>query len=272
MALGLMFMQTCFAEQSYVVKHFQSQARYQFGHELLELALSKVDKKYTINAFDRYPINEARGEKMLINGDFDVQWLSTSAAREENLIPIKIPIYKGLLGLRLLLVKKQNKAKFSHIATVEDLRKYTGGHGSHWSDLSVYPANQLPVHTNSNYDSLFLQLANDRFDYFHRGLNEIWREYLKHKDKLEIADNVMLYYPHPVYYFVNKNKPELTNDIKKGLNIALNDGSYKALFFKQHGNNIEKGNLKSRTVITLVNPDIPKGTPKINTDWWLPKP
>ncbi len=82
----------------------------------------------------------------------------------------------------------------------------------------------------------------------------------------------MLFYPYPVYYFVTKNKPELAIDIKKGLKIALDDGSYKALFLERQNKNIKKGNLKSRTLITLKNPNLPKGTPKINTDWWLPKP
>ena len=268
LALGLQaYGQT---NSAYQITHYQSQARYHFGHDLLVLALSKLDQPYTVNAFSDYPVNEARGEKMLLEGKFDIQWLSTSRYRESKLIPIKIPIYKGLLGLRLLLVTKENKEKLSQIRTLKDLRQYTGGHGSHWGDLPVYAANQLPVHPHAQYAALFLQLADNRFDYFHRGLNEIWEEQAKYSERLEIADSVMLYYPHPVYYFVNKDDETLAAHIKSGLEMALKDGSYKRLFLKHHESMIKKSRLDERQLILLKNPILPKGTPTINTQWWLP--
>lgn len=254
-----------------VVKHYQSQARYAFGHKLLLLALSKLDKSYKIEAFTEYPINEARGEKMVLNGDFDLQWLSTTQPREDKMIAIKSPIYKGILGLRLLLVTKQRKQLLGQIRTLNDLQQYTGGHGSHWGDLPVYAANGLPVHTNANYEPLFLQLKDDRFDYFHRGLNEIWSEKEQYKETLDIADNIMLFYPQPVYFFVNKDRPKLAADLKAGLAKAQKDGSYKALFLDHHNDYIQKGNLNTRTLIRLNNPTLPANTPDIDTHWWLPK-
>ena len=258
------------ASSSNTITHYQSQARYSFGHELLVVALSKLDQPYKVHAFSDYSVNEARGEKLLIEGKFDVQWLSTSSFRESKLIPIKIPIYKGLLGLRLLLVTKENKEKLSQIRTLKDLQQYTGGHGSHWGDLPVYAANQLPVHPHAQYKPLFRQLAENRFDYFHRGVNEIWEELARYLDRLDIADGLMLYYPHPVYYFVNKDDETLAAQITTGLNMALKDGSYKHLFLKHHKQMISKSRLADRQLILLKNPILPKGTPTINTQWWLP--
>ena len=208
---------------------------------------------------------------MVIAGKFDIQWMSTSNYREEQMTAIKMPIYKGILGLRLLLVKKRNKEHISQIKSLADLQKYTGGHGSHWGDLPVYKANALPVHTNANYEPLFLQLANERFDYFHRGLNEIWNEKERYDDSLDIADNIMLFYPQPVYFFVSKSNPKLAIDLETGLKIALEDGSYKMLFLEHHQDYIKKGSLKNRKLIRLINPILPINTPKIDTHWWLPE-
>ena len=84
--------------------------------------------------------------------------------------------------------------------------------------------------TDKSVDSIFKMLKLGRIDYFHRGLNEIWGELSTHKETLKIADNVMLFYPLPVYFFVTKSRPELAKKLEKGINLALEDGSFKTLF------------------------------------------
>lgn len=110
-----------------------------------------------------------------------------------------------------------------------------------------------------------------RIDYFHRGLIEIWGEYQAHKDTLNIADKIMLYYPLPVYFFVSRHKPSLAKKIHQGLQLALEDGSFEALFKAEIGPYSEKGKLGSRRLISLINPDLPPDTPHIDTSWWLPE-
>ncbi len=254
-----------------VVKHYQKQARYQFGADLLHLALSKLNTPFEIITQDTQGVNEGRGELLVISGELDLQWVSTSNGREENMIPIKIPIYRGMLGLRLLLVTKLNYPTMSKISSLSQLREFVGGHGSHWLDLPVYKANELKVKTYGNYQTLFAQLEHNRFDYFHRGLNEIWQEQLNHADKLKIAGNIMLFYPHPVYYFVNKDRPKLAKKIEEGLKMTLMDGSFKKLFLSAHNDIIKKAQLAKRKLIVLKNPVVPSNSPKLNTQWWLPK-
>jgi len=100
---------------------------------------------------------------------------------------------------------------------------------------------------------------------------EIWSEKEQYKETLDIADNIMLFYPQPVYFFVNKDRPKLAADLKAGLAKAQKDGSYKALFLDHHNDYIQKGNLNTRTLIRLNNPTLPANTPDIDTQWWLPK-
>lgn len=258
-------------DEPLLVRHYQHQERYSFGQELLELALSNIDKPYKIIPPTRQSVNEARGELQVINGKLDLQWLSTSKERENKLIPIRIPVYQGLLGLRLLLVKKDNHHTLSQIRTLGDLRQYTGGHGQHWQDLPVYAANHMPVKAYGEYHALFRQLIDGHFDYFHRGINEIWAEQKRYQSELKIADNIMLFYSHPVYFFVSKHRPVLAKDLKKGLRKALKEGTFKKLFLMHHKDFIDQGKLQSRHLIRLKNPNIPKNNPIMDTDWWLPK-
>ena len=259
------------ASDQFAVRHYQHQDRYEFGEKLLKLALSNTGKPYHIIEPKGQTVNEARGELLVIQGDLDIQWLSTSQEREDKLIPIRIPVYRGILGLRLLLVTNENHQELSKIRTLEDLRKYTGGHGLHWQDLPVYKANQLPVKTYSEYNALFRQLENQRFDYFHRGINEIWGEHKRFNKTLSIADNIMLFYAHPVYFFVSKHRPALANDIKKGLRKALKEGTFKRLFLGYHQDMLDKADLRNRTLIRLKNPVVTDNNPIMQTDWWLPR-
>ncbi|MFD2230215.1 transporter substrate-binding domain-containing protein [Alkalimarinus sediminis] len=259
------------ASDTIVVRHYQHEARYQFGLKVLNLALSKLNKPYEIIGPKSQVVNEARGEAMVINGRYDLEVLSTTADRESKMIPIKIPVYQGLLGLRLLLVTPQLNTEISKVRNIDALRQFIGGHGLHWADLGVYKANNLKVVTAVNYDKLFEMLKKHRFDYFHRGANEIWDELERYKNDFVIADNIMLYYPQPAYFFISKHRPELAQQIEQGLQLAIKDGSYKALFLSHYQDTIANADLASRHLITLKNPTVPSDTPIIDTSWWLPQ-
>ena len=259
------------AEEVIIVRHYQHQERYLFGQRILDLALSKLDTAYQIEGPDEQYANEKRGEVQIIAGRLDLQWMSTTHDRERDMIPVKVPLYRGLLGLRLLLVTPKNQPALSQVRNLDDLRKFRAGHGLHWGDLPIYGANELTVHTSPRYDALFTQLIAGRFDYFSRGLNEIWAEQERHPDDLKITPDVMLFYPHPVYFFVGKHRPELATQIEIGLDTAINDGSYQELFMEQFGEFIRLGRLESRNLIILQNPVVPGEAPKIDTSWWLPQ-
>ena len=252
------------------VTHYQLHPRYEFGIKLLELALSKHKTPFEIVSPYSRQVTEARGEQDIIKGKIDLQFMSTTPEREAAMIPIKIPIYQGMLGLRLLLVTPDMNEKIRKVDSLTALSKFAGGHGSQWGDLPVYAANNLNVVTSVSYDNLFTMLKNGRFHYFHRGLSEIWGELDQHKD-LMVADDVMLLYPHPVYFFVGKHNSALANHLKTGLERAIEDGSYQKLFLQYHQEFIRKGELAGRKLIILKNPVVPEDTPAINLGWWMPE-
>ncbi len=258
------------AEQIIKIRHYHLHPRHDFALKLMELVLIKNATPYEIQAVKSNEVlTEGRVEKMVIEGELDMLFISTSVERERSMIPIKVPIYRGLLGLRLLLIKPAQNEKFKKIKSLKDLKPYVAGHNVQWSDFGVFKSNGLKVVSSTNYKALFEMLKHDRFDYFSRGVNEVWGELAQHSDELMIADNLMLFYQHPVYFFVSKHKPELAAALEKGLAIALQDGSYKALFQSYYAKTLELANLKNRTIIYLDNPAVPAGTAPIDTSWWL---
>lgn len=258
------------AEEIIRIRHYHLHPRHDFGLKLMELVLTKNGTPYQILAVKSNEVlTESRVEKMVVDGELDMLFISTSTERERSMIPIKVPIYRGLLGLRLLLIKPAKNEKFKKIKSLKDLKPYVAGHNVQWSDFGVFKNNGLKVVSSTNYEALFEMLKHDRFDYFSRGVNEVWGELAQHSEQLMIADNVMLFYQHPVYFFVSKHKPELAAALEKGLAIALQDGSYKALFQSYYAKTLERANLKNRTMIYLNNPAVPAGTAPIDTSWWL---
>jgi len=115
-------------------------------------------------------------------------------------------------------------------------------------------------------------LSVKRFDYFPRGINEAWNEISEKKEKypnLAVDPYIALYYPYPVYFFVNKNNLKLADRVERGLTIALEDGTFKALFLKYHSKIIQQADLNNRKIFILKNPTLAEGTPEPDTSWWL---
>jgi len=168
--------------------------------------------------------------------EFDLAWALPDAKHEAHLIRIPISLLRGLNSHRVFLIRAEDQHRFEGIRSLEDLRQLRAGQGQHWVDTQFLRANKLPVTTSAHYDLLFNMLAGGRFDYFPRGLYEIQDELRRHQDLgLAIEPNLMLYYPAPMYFYVNKTDKALAERIEQGLRIAQEDGSFDKLFFSIPG-------------------------------------
>jgi len=202
--------------------------------------------------------------------DVDVVWTMTSKEREEVLLPIRIPLEKGLLGWRIFLIQTKNAGKFANIKSLDDLKKYEAGQGHDWPDTEILRASGLKVKGSPNYDSIFKMLEAGRFDYFPRSVLEIWDEAKSHPDMdLEIEKTVVVQYPTAQYFFVNKKNTQLAGLIESGLQLALKDGSFDKLFLEEYGEDLKRANLKGRTHFLIGNPLLPAQTPLQDKRLWL---
>lgn len=204
-----------------------------------------------------------------------VIWTMTNRQREEQLLPIRIPLFKGLFGKRVFIIRKQDQALFDRIKTREDLAKLTAGQGMHWPDVEILQANGLPVTTAATVDSLFKMLKAKRFDYFPRGVSEAWFELAQLGDEsLTVEKNLMLVYPAAIYYFVNKNNVDLARRIETGLEMMIAKGSFDEFFFshKRTIAGLEEVTNNPRRKIYLENPELPPVRPMPQEKYWLGLP
>lgn len=242
--------------------------------EILRLALEK-----TVAEFGPF---ELRASKQHTNGlrylsnlandsDLNVVWSSTSEEKERNYLPIRIPLRKGILGYRLLLVHKDKQALLKNVRTLQDLRKFSVGQGVGWDDVKLYEANGIEV-VEAKYSNLFRMLSYKRFDFFPRGINEIFAELDKEtaqNPELVIDENLLIQYPWPYYFFVSKSNPQLQKRLELGLRKMIKDGSFDAIFWKYNGKAIESVNFNKRRIIHIKNHLLPKETPLNDASLWF---
>lgn len=276
--LLLLYVSSSFAKTNHpTIKHFQTDIRYEYRYNLLRLALQKTtatDGPLTLEALP-YKVTQKRGLAFLMDGGVDVVSLATNIDREKQMLPIRIPILRGLLGYRVFLIHDKSKEKFKQVEVLDNLKdQFVAGFGIHWADYKILKANNIPVETSAIYKNLFDMLMAGRFDYFPRGINEAWNEVKRFGSQypdIAVEDNIAFFYPYPTYFFVRKNNFKLAGRIERGLKLALEDGSFKKLFMDYHQDMINQAQLSDRLMFTLNNPNLPPGTPKIDSSWWLPQ-
>lgn len=251
----------------------QRDSRQDYYLQLLTLALKKTatDTPFRLELHPTKML-QSRAIKLLNQTtELDITWAMTSIKRERLLLPVRIPLLKGLLGHRVLMIRQQDKKAFSHIKTRSQLIQLIAGQGRDWPDTEILRANQFKVQTAPTHTELFNMLEAGRFDYFPRGVNEAWAELQVRADKaFMIQPTLLLYYRSPAYFFLAPNNHKLANRIEKGLRIAIKDGSFDQLFYHNINNQGEFNldNLKNRQIIELHNPLLSELTPIAEKALW----
>ncbi|WP_028671239.1 substrate-binding periplasmic protein [Saccharospirillum impatiens] len=217
------------------------------------------------------PMTSMRYSQELMAGRTpNVIWTSTSVERETLLRPIRIPLRKGLLSYRVALTRAESQPEIDKVKTVEDLATLTLAQGIGWGDILVFEANGLTVST-SEYESLFRMIDAGRVDLFPRGIGEVFEEWTVRREvlpNLTIEPNLLLFYPWPYYFFVQKDNVALAERLETGLLRMVEDGSFDAIFWHYHGEAIERARLPERRVIELTNPLLPPETPLDDARLW----
>ncbi|MEH6346258.1 MAG: hypothetical protein V7785_14290, partial [Bermanella sp.] len=206
--------------------------RNEYFVSLLKLSL---DKTKNLGSYKLAPAGNKMVQRRAIANlsqgiSIDILWTMTSEEREETLLPVRIPLLKGLLGHRIFIIKKEDENRFSKIESINELKSLSAGQGKGWPDTDILKYNGFKVVESPTYISLFKMLESDRFDYFPRGVNEPWSEVMQHQDKnLVVEKTLLIQYPAPIYFFFKKSNSALASRIEKGLWLAIEDGSFDKL-------------------------------------------
>ncbi|WP_317204055.1 hypothetical protein [Janthinobacterium sp.] len=242
---------------------------------LLRLALEKSGAHYTLRQSERVMVQSRVIQEIHdATGSVDVLWTMTTREREAELLPVRIPIDRGLIGWRVALLNAARPQLLQNVRTVEQLARFGAGQMRDWPDTAILRQGGLRVlDTSTTYEGLFQQLAVGRIDYFPRSVIEAGQELADHAAlPLALDANLLIHYPSAFYFFVGKQRPALARDIERGLERALADGSFEALFQRHYGKLGEQLKLRRRHVLELKNAALPEATPLARRELWYRPP
>jgi len=236
---------------------------------LLKMALTRAGADHTLESTS-VMMRQNRGLAELRNGRaIDVMWTMSSQQRERDLLPVRIPLDMGLIGWRLLLIRKRDAARFAAIRKQAELQALDALQGHDWPDTDILRANGFKVQTASDYAGMFKMLESGRVDYFPRAVFEVWNEAEAFAAQdLMVAPGLALHYPAAFYFFVNKSNTTLATAIQRGLESMLADGSYERLFRDYFGDMVSRSGLDARRVFELRNPLLSPATPLSRRQLW----
>lgn len=253
-------------------------SRYEYDWRVLQTLLEKTAQQYGDCALQPSPLpmEQARATLELGNpgGRINILVRSTTRELERQFLPIRIPVDKGLLGYRLLLIRANDAARFAKIRGLDDLRSLKIGQGKGWADIAILKAAGIPVVEGASYEGLFAMLAAGRFDGFSRAVDEALREMDEQHatyPQLVVEPSLLLYYPLPRYFFVRRDAEgaQLAQRIEAGLESMILDGTLDQLFQRYKKKTIELGNLQHRNLILIDNPDLSPETPLARSELWF---
>jgi ABC-type amino acid transport substrate-binding protein len=236
---------------------------------LLRAALEKSGEPFALQASPVPMVQDRSLREIAAGNQVDVFWSMTSIEREQYLLPVRIPIDKGLFGWRVFLTTEKNQHLTETVQTIAQLKKLVILQGHDWPDTKILQSNKLKVITSNQYRSMFNMIATGRAELFPRSILEVWKEIALEKHNLRVDPRLSIYYPTALYFFVSKSQPELAKRIEKGLNQMIKSGEFEQLFLEEYGADLAEAVATKRRVIYLENPFLPKETPLTRKELWV---
>ncbi len=234
--------------------------------ELLKLALEKTGVRFEITPTDEITLQGKAFNLLSNNRSINIVWSMTNEQREADFLPIRVPIFKGLIGWRVLLVEPNMLPKLER----SNLREHSVVQGMDWPDTKILQANGFNVVNATNYDEAFMIMHRSQAGMFPRSVIEVIAEMADDnlRRDLMIEPNYVLQYPAAMYFFVNKRDKILARLLEQGFAKAMADGTFDALFNATYLPVLEELKVSQRTLVKLTNPLLPLETPLFEKHLW----
>ncbi|OXS16602.1 hypothetical protein CGX12_02915 [Zobellella denitrificans] len=246
-----------------------------YYRQVLELALEKSGEPFTLNPV---PLNESqfRIAQMLFRGNpVNLAWMGTSSEYEQKLLPVRVPLMRGLSGFRVLIINRSRQPEFSQVQSLADLAAFTGVQGIGWSDIEVLKGAGLNISAARRTTILDMLNRDQHVDYYPRSPVEAFGELAAQGQdypQLMVEPRLLLHYPFAVYFFVSPEAPRLAEALTRGLERAYSDGSFMALF-ERHPlirDSLRQLQAEQRLRLELANPDLTEATRRLPDHYWHP--
>lgn len=234
--------------------------RYQYTYDLLTLIIEATNNDFgvaSIQISDDIMSRNRIFRGLLEGNNINVMAEASNAQWDEQLIPIKIPIRKGIQGFRVFIIKDKNVSIMANVNTLAQLVALETGSGSQWSSKAAMQSAGFKVIESIHYDNLFNMLSMGRFVTFGRGINEAFKEielFNSRYPDLVVDNHILLHIPLATYYYVAPDQPRLASRIQEGLKRIIAIGKFDELFYQRHCDFLLKSNMNHRTVFKIKNP------------------
>jgi hypothetical protein len=252
-------------------------ARYDHYWHLLAQALAITEPDFGPYALreSTLPMTERRALEELERGSDAITVLVHGNVNdyEQRLLPIRIPLDKGLLGYRVFLIRGDMQSKLDLVGSLDDLRRYSIGQGREWGDVAILRQAGLNVVEGTSYEGLFAMLSAGRFELFSRSVVEIGEELTRQQPAhpaLAIERHLLLFYPLTRYFYVTRSPAgdALARRISEGLERMLKDGSFERMFQAFKSQFEQQIGLRDRLLIRIANPLQTPETPLNRRELW----
>ena len=240
-------------------------SRQQYELEILEAALNATKASQgqwqLQESLTDYPLAADEASVFRSKG-FDIFGTVAGNAKlaNEKKILIPLPLMKGLLGYRILIIRAADKEKFVAIKSAQQLQQLRMGIPSTWADAELFRHNGYKVEEKGSFDDLFTRLENNEFDYVTFGANEVtgvFSERAAKSDKLIVDSSLVVFYPFPLVFYVNPDSKALAARVTEGLQIISANGELDKIFNRYFAADLAAVNLPARAMIKLKNPILP---------------
>lgn len=241
---------------------------YQFA--LLTLALDKTRRDYGPYSLARVvrSYSTSRLRREINRGDVvNVHagpWRPLEASQEllpERSLRVSVSIMKDLLGYRMLMIRRDDLARFQSMRHPDDLKAMVVGQAKGWVDVAVYRHNGYRVNDSAQPSTLFDMLAKKRFDFLPISVMDadtVLDARPDLADQLTVLPDVLLHFPLPIIFYVNIHEPEIAQRLQAGLALARQDGSFERLFKTSFARELQLIREVSARRFRLANPFVPE--------------
>lgn len=110
--------------------------------------------------------------RSLNQGELDVIWAMTSKQREQELLPIRVPIFKGLIGYRIMVIQDTKQQDLTHILSTQQIKAMVAIQGPDWADTDILRANGFKVQTSDWYNGFYRGVSKGFYDYLPKSILE----------------------------------------------------------------------------------------------------
>ncbi|MYN24876.1 hypothetical protein GTP69_00475 [Duganella sp. CY42W] len=232
-----------------------SDGRADYFVRLLEESLKLIQQPYHIQYVKDIPAR--RMWWMLGRGDINLFYGMQSKEKDNDkqLVPVRNALTNGLIGQRVLLIRRSDTDAFLPVRSVGDL-KHTGliaGFGAGWGDARVWKSAGLPLYEHAapwNTIYAMVTAGNRHVDYLPRGVIEVLAEARAHPE-LAVEPRLLLEYPADFGFYLSPSVAHYRPIIERALQAAEASGLKARLIDEAYGADIKALNLNRRLRLRL---------------------